>query len=129
MVPLAGTAVGAARIAKRVGGLNLFRFGAKSTYTMKRWASGSRMLNLPNLGNPKANWKQNSGYLREVMREGKPIFDSFVDKAGNQRPVPIYNETKEKLEGVFLNAERKLLESRGWKYDPSMRAYLPPTPN
>ncbi len=30
---------------------------------------------LPDMGNPKANWKQNDGVLRSIMNEGKPIKD------------------------------------------------------
>ncbi len=56
---------------------------------------------LPNMGNPKANWKQNSGILRSVMNEGKPIKDVS--------PYPMNN-------AGFLGAERNLLQSRGWTY-------------
>ena len=53
---------------------------------------------LPDMGNPKANWHQNSGILRSVMNEGVPIKDASMfpmDNAG------------------FLGAERNLLRSRG----------------
>lgn len=56
---------------------------------------------LPDKGNPKANWKQNSGILRSVMNEAVPIKDVSkfpMDHAG------------------FLGAERNLLQSRGWTY-------------
>ena len=56
---------------------------------------------LPDMGNPKANWHQNSGILRSVMNEGVPIKDVSMfpmDNAG------------------FLGAERNLLQSRGWTY-------------
>ena len=56
---------------------------------------------LPDMGNPKDNWHQNSGILRSVMNEGVPIKDVSpfpMDKAG------------------FLGAERNLLQSRGWTY-------------
>ena len=33
---------------------------------------GERQLELPNQGNPQANWTQNSGKLREAMRDGIP---------------------------------------------------------
>ncbi len=33
---------------------------------------------LPNQGNPKANWKQNSSVLRQEMNKGKPIRDASV---------------------------------------------------
>ena len=74
------------------------------------------MLHLPDQGTPKLNWKQNAGRLREEMGKGKPIYDSYRHAAtGNQIP------TK-----GFLNAERKLLESSGWKYNPQTGAYHPP---
>ncbi|HFD11996.1 MAG TPA: hypothetical protein ENJ32_05975 [Crenotrichaceae bacterium] len=74
------------------------------------------MLNLSNMGSPKANWKQNSGYLREQMNKGDPIFDSYLDpKTGKQISTD-----------GFLNAERQLLESRDWKFDLSSGAYHPP---
>lgn len=56
---------------------------------------------LPDMGNSKDNWHQNSGILRSVMNEGVPIKDVSpfpMDKAG------------------FLGAERNLLQSRGWTY-------------
>lgn len=53
------------------------------------------------LGNPKANWQQNSGVLRQEMKRGLPIRDASVgDNTGS-----------------FLNAERNLLQDRGWKLD------------
>lgn len=74
------------------------------------------MLHLPNKGNAKANWKQNSGHLREQVNKGNPIYDSYRDvKTGQQVPT-----------GGFLNAERKLIESRGWQYNSSTGAYHPP---
>lgn len=99
------------------GGLNLFKWGSETTTKPKGWEPGDFMLYLPNKGSPKANWKQNSGYLREQMRKGYPIKDSFRDaKTGQQIPT-----------GGFLNAERKLLESRGWKYNYSTGSYHPPS--
>ena len=56
---------------------------------------------LPDKGSPKANWKQNDGILRSVMKEGKPIKDVS--------PYPMKN-------AGFLGAERNLLKSRGWIY-------------
>lgn len=65
---------------------------------------------LPNLGNPQANWKQNSGVLREEMNRGLPIRDA---SPGDTR-------------GQFLNAERNLLEDRGWKFDSQTNYWMPP---
>ncbi len=47
-----------------------------------------------------AEWKVNSGLLRTAMRAGKPIRDASPGDTG----------------GVFLNAERNLLEDRGWTF-------------
>ena len=100
------------------GGLNLFKWGKESTTKPDGWKDGDFMLNLPNKGSAKANWKQNSGYLREQMNKGSPIYDSYRDpKTGQQIPT-----------GGGLNAERNLLESRGWQYNSSTGAYHPPTP-
>jgi RHS repeat-associated protein len=96
------------------GGLNLFKFGS-SQATKSSWKAGDRFLRLPNRGTPKLNWKQNSGYLRQEMGRGKPIFDSFRLSNGNLIPT-----------GGFLNAERALLNSRGWIYNPKRGAWLPP---
>ncbi len=57
---------------------------------------------LPDRGSPKANWKQNSGILRSVIREGVPIKDVSE--------YPMQN-------AGFLGAERNLLEMMGWAYD------------
>ena len=70
---------------------------------------------LPNQGNPKANWKQNSSVLRQEMRKGQPIRDASVKADG----------TLDKNTG-FLRAERNLLENQGWKYDPSTQTWSPP---
>ncbi len=94
------------------GGLNLFKFGKPTTTTAEGWKTGDRMLKMFDQGSPKLNWKQNSGFLRREMRSGNPIFDSYRYPNGKQIPT-----------GGFLNAERKLLESRGWIYNPSTGAY------
>ncbi|GAA4439043.1 hypothetical protein GCM10023091_20670 [Ravibacter arvi] len=94
------------------GGLNLFKFGKPTTTTAEGWKTGDRMLKMYDQGSPKLNWKQNSGFLRREMHSGNPIFDSYRYPNGQQIPT-----------GGFLNAERKLLESRGWIYNPSTGAY------
>lgn len=104
-------------------GLNLFRSGKSTTMTSQGWKMGDRMLNLPNKGSPKANWKQNSGFLRQEMGKGKPIFDSYRNpRTGAQIP----SGQTPTSSGRFLNAERQLLETRGWKYNPQNGAYHPP---
>ncbi len=57
---------------------------------------------LPDMGNPKANWKQNSGVLRQIMNEGNPIKDVSS--------YPMKN-------AGFLGAERNLLQNKGWTYN------------
>ncbi len=83
---------------------------------------GERTLNLPDLGDPKANWAQNSGRLREAMAEGKPIRDAHVDGAGNL----IRDNPSQGGGGAFLKAERNLLENHGWTYNPSTTSWYPP---
>jgi RHS repeat-associated protein len=65
---------------------------------------------LPNKGDPKLNWQQNSSVLRQVMNEGKPIRDAspFSGKITND----------------FLGMERNLLQNHGWTYNNGF--WLPP---
>lgn len=114
---LAARVVGAkGGVATEQGGLNLFKWDKETTTTSSGWREGDYMLNLPKQGSPAASWAQNSSRLREVMSEGKPIYDSYR-----------YPVTGERITtGGFLRAERNLLESRGWKYNPSTGAYHPP---
>ena len=67
---------------------------------------------LPDRGSAKANWKQNSGVIRQEISKGKPIRDA---SPGDKR-------------GQFLNAERNLLESRGWTFDKGSSFWNPPKP-
>ena len=62
--------------------------------------------------NSKATWKSNSSVLRKAMSEDQPIRDV---SPGDTR-------------GQFLNAERNLLESRGWTFDKSSNYWNPPRP-
>jgi hypothetical protein len=71
---------------------------------------------LPNLGSPRANWRQNASALREAMRSGQPIMDASTDP----RTGELINNTG------FLRAERELLQNRGWTYDSSTRLWSPP---
>jgi RHS repeat-associated protein len=97
------------------GGLTLYKWGHPSTRAYA-WKPSDKMLYLPNKGTPKANWRQNSGKLRYEMRSGKPIYDSFsIPHTGQQIPTR-----------GFLNAERHLLESRGWQYNNYYNAYYLP---
>ena len=73
------------------------------------------MLHLPYKGTPALNWKANFGALRSEMKLGRPIFDSFRELNGEQITA-----------GGFLNAERFVLQSSGWIYNPTQGAWLPP---
>lgn len=70
---------------------------------------------LPNQGSPAANWKQNSGVPRQEMSRRVPIRDTSVDSDGELTPHP----------GSFLNAERNLLQSKGWTHDPKTTLWSP----
>jgi hypothetical protein len=114
-----------ATTAANKGGLNLYRAGRDGDRTrgaLENWKQGDWMLFLPNQGSAKANWRQNSGKLRSEMQRGEPISDSYRQASGMQIPAG----TTPGSPGRFLNAERKLLESRGWTYDMESGAYLPP---
>ncbi len=76
---------------------------------------GEKLLDLPDMGSPKANWKQNASKLRKTMREGKPIRDASVTNKGNLRS-----------NTGFLRPERNLLENKGWKYNKRPRLWKPP---
>ncbi len=67
---------------------------------------------LPDKGNPRANWVQNSGVLRQEMNRGLPIRDASPGDGAGQ----------------FLNAERYLLKERGWTLDAKTNYWLPPNP-
>lgn len=99
-----------------LGGLQLFKWNSSTTTRATGWQEGDFMLALPDKGATKMNWAQNASRLREQMRRGKPIYDSYRDPVtGMQIPAK-----------GFLRAERNLLESKGWKYNPSTGAYHPP---
>lgn len=66
---------------------------------------------LPNLGKPKANWKQNAGVLRQEMKKGLPIRDASPGDTA----------------GKFLNAERNLLRNHGWTYNSGTGYWYPPS--
>lgn len=96
----------------------VFKWGEGTTTAANGWKEGDFMLHLPNQGSVQANCAQNAGRLREQMGQGAPIFDSYRNVITGARI-----DT-----GGFLGAERNLLESRGWQYNPSTGAYHPPGP-
>ncbi len=97
------------------GGLSLFKFKSAQAEATTGWKTGDRFLNMFDQGSPKLNWKQNSGFLRREMGVGNPIFDSYLKADG----------TLQQTRG-FLNAERYLLESRGWNFNTGTGAWMPP---
>ena len=74
------------------------------------------------LGSPAANWRRNSGLLREEMAKGKPIRDASVDP----RTGALLDDRKANGSGSFLTMERNLLRDRGWTYDPRTQHWNPP---
>ena len=79
---------------------------------LKNLKQGERSLldRLPDQGSPKANWKQNSGVLRQEMSKGRPIRDASPGDTAGQ----------------FLNAERNLLKDRGWTFDSQTNYWMSP---
>ncbi|MCK5524937.1 MAG: hypothetical protein KAI83_17560, partial [Thiomargarita sp.] len=69
----------------------------------------SLLSRLPDKGNPRANWKQNSGVLRQEMSKGQPIRDASPGDTAGQ----------------FLNAERNLLKDRGWTFNSKTNYWMP----
>jgi RHS repeat-associated protein len=98
------------------GNPNLFKWGKDSTSKGEGWSAGDYMFFLPDRRSVKANWAQNAGRLRQQMGLRRPIRDTYRDATTGQQ-IPTRG---------FLNAERKLLESRGWQYDPVTGSYHPP---
>lgn len=80
--------------------------------------SGERTLldRLPDQGSPAANWAQNDGVPRQEMGRGMPIRDASVN--------PVTGALESNT--GFLRAERYLLDSRGWTYDPKTTMWFPP---
>ncbi len=100
---------------RSVGVANADELGAEQTTKSTGWKAGDYMLHLPNKGTPKLNWNANYGALRREMGLGNPIYDSYRLSNGNLIPT-----------GGFLNAERYILQSRGWIYNPNIGAWMPP---
>jgi hypothetical protein len=57
------------------------------------------------------------------MRSGEPIYETYVDEAGNLLPAGGPGNP-----GQFLRAERNLLSNRGWTYNSGTRAWRPSSP-
>ena len=80
--------------------------------------AGERSLGWANKGSYKSNWLENSSLLRQEMSLGKPIRDISVNRVNGA----LRNNTG------FLRAERNILESHGWQYNPRTTMWHPPKP-
>lgn len=67
---------------------------------------------LPNQGDYKLNWKQNSSVLRDEIRKGKPIRDASAHLSDDH----VLNSGK-KVRNTFLGMERNTLRNKGWTFD------------
>ncbi|MGD8839061.1 MAG: RHS repeat-associated core domain-containing protein [Gammaproteobacteria bacterium] len=108
-VPGTSTALKAAKLSK--GGDRLVIGRGKDLAKPGELKPGEFKLEWPSkLPDFKGEWKTNSSLLRQQMRNGKPIRDASPGDKG----------------GLFLNAERNLLENRGWKFDDKSNFWTPP---
>lgn len=99
------------------GGLILYKWKGIQTEPPEGWRLGDKMIDFPNQGNPRANWKTNYGLLRAEMSMDEPIYDSFRDPVtGAQVPSP----------SGFLRAERYILETRDWRINVKTGEHMPP---
>jgi len=73
-------------------------------------AANEFRLSWPATATTRSEWKINSGLLRIEMRKGIPIRDASPGNVG----------------GMYLNAERNLLQSHGWNYNSSTGYWNPP---
>jgi hypothetical protein len=71
---------------------------------------GEFKLSWPPTGAAQTEWKVNSGLLRDEMGNLRPIRDASPGNTGGQ----------------YLNAERNLLQDRGWTFDPKTSTWMPP---
>ena len=73
--------------------------------------TGEFKLKWPPTSTAKSEWKINSGLLRQEMNKGIPIRDASPGDIG----------------GMYLNAERNLLENFGWGFNKDTNYWLPPS--
>ena len=117
MLPFGGMAPGAAKLglqaAKSAASAERLVIGRGADLAKPgALGPGEFKLSWPPTGAVRPEWKVNSGLLRQEMRNMRPIRDASI---GDTR-------------GVYLNAERNLLESRGWQLDKSASLWMPPAP-
>jgi hypothetical protein len=73
------------------------------------WRAGDHTLNLPPLPDGPGQWEQNERELLNAMSKGQPIREVSPLKGGG-----------------FLDKERDVLRSQGWKYDSGTNVWSPP---
>jgi len=73
-------------------------------------APGEATLKWTQTGSVRTEWQTNSSLLRTWMNDLKPIRDASPGD----------------LRGMYLDAERNLLESRGWTFDKATNFWMPP---
>ena len=78
---------------------------------------------LPNLGNARANYYQNSSVLRGALRDGYEIRDASAYRP-NWSPDPTLLRPDRTVGQSFLGAERNILDNKGLILNPS-GAYVP----
>lgn len=78
---------------------------------------------LPNLGNPRANYYQNSSVLRKAVRDGYEIRDASAYRP-NWSPDPTLLRPDRTVGQSFLGAERLILDNKGLIPGPN-GAYVP----
>ena len=67
---------------------------------------------LPNLGNPKANYYQNMSVLRKSLRDGYKIIDKSAFRPNSELAPTLLNPNRT-VGQTFLGAERNLIKNRG----------------
>jgi hypothetical protein len=108
------TGVGAALRGGKAGNLVIGKLDDLKPSSLK---PGEFVLDWTNKSGTKSNWQENSSLLRQAMSEGNPIRDASI--------VPSTGALRDST--GFLNAERNLLNSRGWKFNPQTGSWNPPS--
>ena len=99
------------------GGLNLWKDKSAQALKAGGWREGDHFLTFPKQATTKLDWKTNASLLRKAMRDGQPIFDTYVDP-----------KTRKLIDtDGFLRAERELLRSKGWQFKSDTGAWHPPS--
>jgi hypothetical protein len=108
------TGVGAALRGGKAGRLVIGKLEDLASFSLK---PGEFVLNWANKGTAKSNWQENSKLLRQAMSDGNPIRDvSVAPSTGALR-----------ANTGFLKAERNLLDSQGWQFNPQSGYWNPPS--